>query len=353
MKDPLSITHPEIAAQWHPTKNGDKTPEDVTPGSNKKVWWCCPSGHEWLASPNYRTNGRGCPACSGKLATPTTSLRALHPYIAEQWHPTKNDPLTPDDVVPGSCRKVWWKCPKSPDHEWETTVDNRTRMRSGCPCCSGRKASVSNSLATLFPTIAAQWHPTKNEGLTPEGIPAGSHKKIWWQCPLSADHEWQATVKDRTASNGATGCPCCAGQKASVTNSLASLYPLIAAEWHSTKNEGLTPDQIVAGSNKQFWWQCPKAPDHEWQATASNRTNNHSGCPSCARQKVSVTNSLASLFPETASEWHPTKNGELKPDQVIAGSERKVWWRCSKEPVHEWQSTPGSRTDKRGGAGCP
>ena len=31
--------YPHLVKEWHPTKNGDLTPKDVTYGSNKKVWW--------------------------------------------------------------------------------------------------------------------------------------------------------------------------------------------------------------------------------------------------------------------------------------------------------------------------
>lgn len=33
---PLSVTHPELAKEWHPTKNGILTPDDFTYGSQKK-----------------------------------------------------------------------------------------------------------------------------------------------------------------------------------------------------------------------------------------------------------------------------------------------------------------------------
>jgi very-short-patch-repair endonuclease len=62
-------------------------------------------------------------------------------------------------------------------------------------------------LATQFPEIAAQWHPTNNGGLTPADVVAGSNKKIWWKCDVADDHEWQAVLSSRTA--GGTGCPNC------------------------------------------------------------------------------------------------------------------------------------------------
>ncbi|HEY9740288.1 MAG TPA: zinc-ribbon domain-containing protein, partial [Coleofasciculaceae cyanobacterium] len=68
MKDPLSITHPQLAGQWHPTKNGSLTPDQVVSGSHKKVWWKCSkeSDHEWDAAIYSRVGGRGCPYCGGR-----------------------------------------------------------------------------------------------------------------------------------------------------------------------------------------------------------------------------------------------------------------------------------------------
>ena len=93
----------------------------------------------------------------------------------------------------------------------------------------------------------------------------------------------------------------------SVTNSLAKKFPQVARQWHPTKNESLTPDQVVYGSNKRVWWQCDQGPDHEWQSTIQNKTTAGRGCPFCANQKVSVTNSLAALEPDLSMEWHPEK----------------------------------------------
>jgi hypothetical protein len=205
------------------------------------------------------------------------SLAACFPDLVKQWHPAKNDMLTPDQVATKPNKKCWWKCPKGPDHEWEATVTNRA-SGGGCPFCRGRRVSVTNSLAALYPDIASQWHPTKNGNLTPEQVVAGSGKMYWWKCSKGPDHEWEATLDNRTS--GGKGCPFCRGLKASVTNCLASLYPDIASQWHPTRNGDFTPDQIVAGSGKMYWWKCPKGPDHEWEATAGDRTSGN-GCPFC------------------------------------------------------------------------
>jgi hypothetical protein len=72
--------------------------------------------------------------CSGRVATPSTSLLASEPDIAAEWHDERNGDLTAADVRPGSNKKVWWRCSEDATHEWQSTVVNRTKG-SGCPFC--------------------------------------------------------------------------------------------------------------------------------------------------------------------------------------------------------------------------
>ncbi len=211
-----------------------------------------------------------------------------------------------------------------------------------------RKKTVAD-----FPALAAQWHPTKNGGRTPDQFPPGSNQRVLWKCPKGPDHEWQATINMRTHVSVATGCPCCSGHKVSVTNSLATQFPELAAKWHPTKNRDLTPDRVVAGTARKVWWKCPKGPDHEWEATINSRTRG-CGCPFCTGRRPSAAYSLAVLFPQVAARWHPTKNGDLTPDQVTPASPRKIWWKCIEGPDHEWQAAPYHITRERTTAGgCP
>jgi len=50
----LAELNPELAKQWHPTKNEPLLPEHFTLGSHKKVWWQNHLGHEWQAQISYR-----------------------------------------------------------------------------------------------------------------------------------------------------------------------------------------------------------------------------------------------------------------------------------------------------------
>ena len=337
----LAVVNPGLAAQWHPTKNGELTPEMVTKGSGRKVWWKCRQGHEWRAAIHSRNDGRGCPYCSGRNAVKgVNDLATTHPDLAGQWHPIKNNNLTPDTVTINSNKKVWWlgKC----GHEWQATIYSRNNG-NGCPYCSGRKVLKGyNDLATINPTVAAEWHPTKNGSLKPDMITAGSGKKIWWQCELG--HEWEAMIVDRTNREG---CPYCSGHRIlKGFNDLATINPDLIVEWHPIKNGPFTPDMVTGGSHKKVWWKCKLG--HEWQATI-NRRNRNAECPYCSGRKVlKGFNDLATTIPELAAEWHPTKNEDLTPDIVTIGIGKSVWWQC--KYGHEWKATIPNR---RKGSGCP
>jgi len=201
----LKSSNPDLAMQWHPSKNGNVKPNGITGHSRKKFWWLCPRGHEWEATVDNRAKGQGCPYCAGKIATEENCLQGWYPVIAKEWHPTRNAALTPRDVTKSSNKTVWWVCGKG--HEWEATVNRRTRG-AGCPYCSGKRVCNDNSLALLNPSLAMQWHRWRNGTLRPSDVTLGSNKKVWWVC--GKGHEWQATVNHR---NSGTGCPYCFGRK--------------------------------------------------------------------------------------------------------------------------------------------
>ena len=348
----LAALAPAVAAQWHPTKNGATTPSDVTANCNTKYWFKCAHGpdHEWEATLNSRvSNGSGCPCCSGRKLSVTNSLATVAPDIAAQWHPTKNGAVNPASVVANSHVKFWFKCDRGPDHAWEATPRNRVAYGSGCPCCSGRKLSVTNSLATVAPHVAAQWHPTKNGAVLPSDVVAHSNQKYWFQCSAGDDHEWQAALHSRVGGNH--GCPCCSGRKLSAGTTLAAVAPEVAAQWHPTKNGDIKPDQVMATGRRKFWFKCDRGPDHEWEAALRSRVTDGNGCPCCSGRKLSVTNSLATVAPLVAAQWHPTKNGAVTPEDIVANTTKKFWFQCNEGFQHEWESTPHRRVSNK--SGCP
>lgn len=278
----LAETHPMVAKLWHPVKNGNLTPYDVTSGSGKIVWWKCQKAedHEWKARvSDCAKKGQGCSCCAGRTVVSSNCLSVLYPDIAKQWHPVKNGNLFPHMVTAYSNKSVWWKCLVGNDHEWQTKINTRTGLKRGCPYCAHRKASSSYNLTVTHPHISEQWHPTKNEGKHPANFVPGSHEPIWWKCPVAEDHEWRASINTRTRGRS---CPFCSGQKVSMSNSLSVTYPHLKFQWDTTKNN-IAPEEVTFGSGKLVWWKCCKG--HVWRASVANRTIRKSGCPYCCESK--------------------------------------------------------------------
>ena len=361
MSRPKIADTPVLAAQWHPTKNGTLRPEDISGGSAKPIWWKCEKDpkHEWQATPNDRTNKNvGCIYCSGKGVSDKNRLTIRHPDIAIEWHPSKNSPLTPDEVSFSSHEIVWWQCQKNPRHEWEASVNNRTKRKSsskrssGCPHCSGTRITEENTLAANAPELLEEWHPTKNTEFDPHSVHRGSKKKAWWQCRKNPRHEWEAAILSRSRKKKPAGCPYCAGLRVLPEQSLASIHPEIAALLHPTENGDLRADQLPPRSNRKIWWICKKYPElHPWKASPDQLVRQGPNCPYCGNKKACSTNSLAAICPEPAAEWHPELNGNLTPDDVVWGSATRAWWQCLIDPDHIWRTAINNRTKK--GSGCP
>ena len=114
MSNSLAAVHPELIVEWS-DRNLPLTPDSVTFGSNKKVWWKGTCGHEWETSVKARSNGEKCPICSGaRVVTGINDLSTLKPKLASEW--SEKNEIKPTEVSIGSHKKVIWQCKQG--HEW-------------------------------------------------------------------------------------------------------------------------------------------------------------------------------------------------------------------------------------------
>ena len=340
----LATLFPDYAFEWHPTKNGNLRPNQFSAGSSKRVWWLGMCGHEWDVRIGDRVKySTGCPFCKGNLRVMPgiNDFGTLQPALSSEWHPSKNGDLVPSDIREFSMKKIWWS--GSCGHEWVDTAAHRSSGRN-CPYCSGKKLLIGfNDIQTTDPSIASEWHPTKNDHLKPTMVTRGSDKKVWW---YSHGHEWKSVVSSRTFSK--QGCAICSGDQVQVgVNDLETTHPQFARMWSQSKNGKTTAKEVTAGSKKRFWWfgEC----GHTWLADVNHITSGR-GCAICRGLQIEVgVNDLASQLPNLAAQWHPTKNGTLTPQQVTVSSGRKVWWLC--DVGHEWRIGVSGR--QYGRIGCP
>jgi hypothetical protein len=133
----LASQNPKLTKEWHESKNGDLTPEKVTPGSGKFVWWRCSknSKHEWISRISQRKSNDSCPFCAGKYPSEDYNFKVAYPDLSKKWNYKKNK-NKPEDFVPHTNVKAWWICEKG--HEWERSINGMTHW-NGCPQCKTSK----------------------------------------------------------------------------------------------------------------------------------------------------------------------------------------------------------------------
>mmetsp|Transcript_17140 Transcript_17140/g.28194 ORF Transcript_17140/g.28194 Transcript_17140/m.28194 type:complete len:377 (-) Transcript_17140:345-1475(-) len=207
----FAALHPEIAREFDSKKNAPYTADGVPPSSIKRFWWQCTADpeHVWQASISNRVSRQsGCPVCRKSLHPRGTSFWIARPGLENEFHPSLNAGVDMNSLTFGSTISVWWRCKLNSSHEWEAKVSARVRG-GGCPYCAGKRASPARNLALLYPDVAAEWHPTKNE-VTPDRVLPISSLRYWFICN-TCSHEWCTSLRARTRLK--SGCPRCARDK--------------------------------------------------------------------------------------------------------------------------------------------
>lgn len=290
----------ELAAEWHPTLNGDTTPYDVT-SSNRVTplsWLCSKCGGTWNASTvsRVRSGKLGCPPCNRKNGglsrkTPKTfeeSVAHLYPHLLEEWNADENSGKTLSEFKPGSDAYGMWTCNQC-NHVWTAQIKKRTLGR-GCPICAQSKREIKNStpkrieesLGYLYPELVKDWNHSLNSRTPFEYYPR-SGQLVWWTC--SKGHNYESTPQDRTRKG--TGCHYCSGHRplVGVTDLWTLQKELVDSEWDFERNT-TSPSEYTEFSSRKAWWKCSKG--HSWETLVIVRTSMNCGCPECSNNGVSV-----------------------------------------------------------------
>lgn len=418
----LATLFPHLLEEWDYKKNKGINPSSLSINSVIKVNWKCKvCGNEWITSIRDRAKGTNCPKCASiEKGQKKHKFHLNHNGVLDdeellkEWDYNKNKKL-PNEYTTYSNESVWWKC-SSCGYEWKSKIGNRTKLNRGCPCCANLKIVTEiNDLATTNPELLKEWHPSRNTGISPYKVPAGSRKKVWWLCPNG--HEYQASLLHRKHG---TNCPICnSGRQTSFAEQcvfyyVKKLYPDAMNRYKAPWLKRMELDIFISSINYAIeydgaaWHRIEnlKREQEKYKLCHENniklirlrenfaplgsdiadyqfgdkkdlyKTKNleivldqllsflnfagfhHSIDINIERDKTEIResflkseikNSFETLYPLIAKEWHPTKNGILKPNMFKPHSDVKVWWIC---PVckNEYQATIGSRSS---GTGCP
>jgi hypothetical protein len=138
----LRITHPALAAEWHPSLNGERQPEDFTHGSKESACWLCPVGHEYWTRIERRTRGYNCKVCSRRTLVPNVNdLATTEPILASEYHPYMNR-RSAEETLAGTARH-WWLC-KAHGHKTQQAVVHRIKSR-GCSECPAHERILATA----------------------------------------------------------------------------------------------------------------------------------------------------------------------------------------------------------------
>lgn len=216
MSNSLAAMRLELVREWS-EKNLPLTPDKITYGSNKIVWWKAACGHEWQTSVKARSSGEKCPICSGaRVVEGINDLATLKPELAQEW--SEKNEIKPTEVSIGSHKKVIWKCRYG--HEWKSVVYARIKGIV-CPVCADRAVLPGyNDLATTDLHLINEWDYEKNKNFTPDTVSRNSMKSVWWKCSLG--HSWKAKIYERAIEE--KGCPVCEQEYRSVFPQLVVSY---------------------------------------------------------------------------------------------------------------------------------
>lgn len=274
------------------------------------------------------------------------------PNADDVWDFELNDPIKPSDVAPRSNKKYYWKCDKG-HPSFLCTPDKKIFRKFGCPVCSNYLVIPGiNDFESNYPVLMKDWDYKENEGIDPKTLSKRSTQKVKWECHVCG-YKWEGTI--RTATKKSTNCPMCSRIEIGRKKHLTALKQNggitdenLLLDWDYSKNDK-SPSEYSPQANKSVFWKCHIC-GYEWKAKISNRKNGR-GCPLCGhRVLVPGVNDLATVNPGLAKEWHPTKNGDLKPSMVYPSQNKRVWWIC---PVgHEYQATINKRSSLNG-TNCP
>ncbi len=403
----LAVSFPELLVEWDYEKNLNIRPEQVTPHSQRKVWWKCEKGHSWEAVIGNRTTNRtGCPMCNNRSTSfPEQALL----YYCEQlfdevisrdvesigveldiFIPTIQTAIEYDGFLWHNASEVIKKDVRKDKlcignnirliRVIETGIEN---LHSPEIICFYVKKSNYSELSRVIKNVLVYLVPNNDIEvdvqrdinvikerylhIEKENSFAGRYPAIanQWDSEKNGElspflfspgsshkawwkcdkgHNWQAQITTRVSGRG---CPYCAKKLASKENNLEVLFPAIAKEWNYEKNKGLYPRQMTPFTPKKVWWRCER--NHEWLMSVSHRTKDNCNCPFCSGRRASADNNLEIRFPAICNEWDYEKNGDVLPQTVTQGSEYIAWWKCPKGHSYDMQICRRTKM----GHGCP
>ncbi len=340
----LATKRPDLLKQWNYEKNNRLgiTPESITAGSTKKVWWKCRKGHEWEASVGHIARGSGCPQCHNGTST-SFPEQAIFYYLKQVDDSCINrfrlDNHELDIFIPDKKIGIEYN-----GFRWHDTIEKHISDASkedffkekGIDVIRIIEVSKKNTnLGSEFLELNNQF---RHEYYVNDDDIAGLSDVIKnlvqtlfgvkLLVDINADRSkiYESYIHNEESWSFAMEADKC------------------KFKWDYERNGNLKPEYVSRRSGKVVYWLCPKGHSFE----GSVHTINERRCPICANDQT-YSNRFGLTYPELLKEWDYEKNTNVSPDELTCGSTRKVWWKCN-NGHKSWFAPVSSRVK---GHGCP
>jgi rubrerythrin len=325
----LAVFFPEIAAEWHPTRNHDLTPRGVTPFSNRMVWWRCSVAHSFRQVVNKRTRrGDQCPECWSRSSRTQNRVAAemetvfgtveqnakVEGHEVDVWLPEfhlgfeidgnyhhtnrlTQDTAKSEALATAGVRLIRLRDDQLPPIDGDVVLFHvevekphidqllelsgiTTQEVSDYIETDGflneegyrelnkqlRSVPIEKSLLHLSPDVAAEWDYEANHPIRPEEVSNQANDEYFFICPRCGS-SYEARVDHRTGVTK-SGCECNRGRRFTEKVSLAALYPEIAAHWDEEGNT-VSPWDIGPWDTETRLWKCPTCGEQHPSSTRS------------------------------------------------------------------------------------
>jgi very-short-patch-repair endonuclease len=334
---------PKLAKMWHPTKNKNLKPENVSASSmRKKYWFICEFGHEFHSTTNNKRHKTIlCSFCSKRLPSKDYNLKKEYPDLTKQWDYKKNL-KKPDQYTPKSSHKVWWICIKG--HSYKQSIKQRTGQNQGCNICNANISRPQIRIFTEFKSIFQKVELSKIIKKIEIDIYISDIKigieydgKYYHKNKTHKDLEKNKKIKDMGISLirirekglkqiGQTDILLKNNnlQKEDIDQILEKIKILRFSRKYMKKIDDYL-DKNEFANNKEFNKQILNLPF------------------------PILEKSFGFTHKKICEEWDYKKNKDILPEQFTASSKTKVWWICRKYK-HNWEASISDRSYKN--AGC-
>ena len=291
----LATTHPQVADEWHPTKNGELTPKMVTFGRAKKVWWLCPKGHEYQATILHRSSGTNCPKCNSGRQTSFAEqavffyVKKVFPDAINRYTEIFDNRMELDIYIPSIRLGIEYD-----GMAWHKKERFQKELEKYQIC-----QEKNIKLLRLKEKVNVGDELTADYLLSMKGA-LYEHKNLEQTLRYLLDkidpqtNAW--TRKDPRALHSAVDINLKRDEmeiRSYMTDikkgAFGELFPGIAKEWHPEKNWPLTPNAVLPYSDIKVYWVCSTC-QHEYQATIGHRSLG-TGCPKCGIKKSAAAKS--------------------------------------------------------------